>query len=411
MEVMKRLRFIVPLLVAAFVFSGCNIIKVNPKRDGAQVVATVYGEDITKKQVYDVGAQLYAQKQIQYKWTGTIDSWNIETIKADKEQVLEEMIDSKVLLHVAKEKGFYTFTTAEQKPIDDAVASYKSLNYDNILANYTEQVKEDPTIDPVKAADADIEAYRQRQADSIAYDKLQKSITDPVLPKDADVLAEYNSELSSERTSYVTNPTQAVTDENGTTQCALIFPADGYFRVRQILIPLPQDIQDQLSTYRSTQTTSDSASADALRTAELLKIKATADRALADAKAANGDLAKLDQLIKTYGNNDPGMDSKPEGYLLVAGTSAYVQEFTDAALALKDIGVPSELAATDFGYHIIWITQKITKGTTVPYEQAKEKLTQIVTATQKDTAWQNAGQGWLSDASSQIQRHIDRLNN
>jgi hypothetical protein len=413
MKVMKSLRFIAPLLAAAFVFSGCNIIKVNPERDGAQVVATVYGEDITKKEVYDLGA-MYG-----YNWTGKIDSWNVQTVQQQKEQMLESVIQQKVMQHVAKDKGFYNFSDDEQKQIDDYVMTITQDTYDAALAKYQEEAKNDPSINPEEKANADVDAYlstygytrdklKQEEADSIAQDKLEKSITDTITPTDDDIKKEYDSELAKEQTDYVTDPTQAVSDDNGSGTVALAFPADGYIRVRHILIPLPDDIQSQIATDRSD---GNAAEADKLRDDELAKIKATADDALVKAKAAGGDLAKLDQLIVDTGNNDPGMDSKPEGYLVVSGTDYYATEFTDAALKLTDVGVPSELVASDFGYHIIWITQKIAKGTTVPLDQVKDKLSDIVKATQQDTAWSNAITGWMSDASGQIQRFTGRLNN
>jgi hypothetical protein len=410
---MKSFRIIAPLLAAAFVFSGCNVIKVNPDRDGAQVVAVVYGENITKKQVYDLGAQEG------YTWTGKIDSWNVSTVQSQKEQTLEGLISDKIILYQAKQKGFYTFTDDEKKQIDDYVTNATKSIYDASLAKYQEQAKTDPSINAEEKANADVDAYlasngtsrdklKQSKSDSIAYQKLYKSITDSVKPADSDIQTEYNKELTAETASYVTDPTQAVTDDNGTSAAALIFPVDGYIRVRQILIPLSDDVKNQISTFR---TNNDDTSANNLRATELAKIKDQADKALTDAKAAGGDLTKLDALIKTYGDKDPGMDSMPQGYLVVNGTKAYLQEFTDAALKLTDVGVPSELVTTDDGYHIIWITQKITKATTVPLDQAKAKLTTIVTATQQDTAWSNQVTSWTSDASSQVQRFTGRLNN
>ena len=405
---MKKLRYITLLAAAAFVFSGCNIIKVNPDRDGAQIVAVVYGENITKKEVYDAA---------QITWGQKVEAWNVANVQTQKEQALERLILNKVYLHVAKDKGMYNFTDDENKQIDDFVTSYIKATYDAALAKYQNEAKTDPSIKPEERANADVDAQlasegtsreklKQYESDYIAYQKLNKSIIDPITPADSDVKSEYDAELKAEQTAYDADPLQAVTDDNGSSKAVVYYPQDGFFRVKQILIPLPQDIQSQLSSDRSNGNSTD---AETLRTSELAKIKATADEALTKAKAANGDLAKLDQLIKDYGDNDPGMDSKPEGYLVYKGTTYYEQSFTDAALALTDIGVPSELVATDYGFHIIWISQKIAKGI-VPYDQVKVKLTEIVKAAQQDTAWQNAATGWMSDASSQIQRFTGRLN-
>lgn len=405
---MKKLRYLAILLAAAFAFSGCNIIKVNPERDGAQVVAEVNGEKITKKQVYDA---------INLTWDKKIDSWDVTTVQNEKEQAMENMIAQKVILLKAKDQGMYNFTADEQKTIADNVASYTKTTYDAALKKYQDAAKTDSSIKPEDKANADVDAYlkslgttrdelKKQEEDSMAFDKLKKTVTDPVTPKDTDVQTEYNTETTSQKTTYDATPTQAVTDDNnGTT--IVYYPNDGFIRVRQILIPLPDDIQTQISTDRKN---GDTTGADKLRTDELKKIEAAANDYLTKAKAANGDLTKLDQLIKDSGDKDPGMDSKPEGYLVVKDTTAYVQDFTNAALALTTVGQPSELVASDFGYHIIWISQKPVKGN-VPFDQVKDKLTASVKSTQQDTAWSNAVTSYMDEYKAKISRYTSRLNN
>jgi hypothetical protein len=378
MKHMKKLRLPALLLAAALLLlPGCNIIKVNPERDGAQIVATVDSENITKKDVYDAAGYTVGQK---------IDSWNLDSFKSAKEQMLQTLIAQKVILLKAKEQGMYNFTADEQKTIDDYVSA-NSANLD----------------DKTKAL------LLKSEQDSIAYDKIKKATTDTVKPTDKEVQDAYNSDVTSQQTSYDADPKQAVTDDNQGTTPVVYYP-DGVIRVRQILIPLPTDIQSQISTDRNTNTADSIKAADTLRDAELAKIKAKADDALTQAKAANGDLAKLDKLIVDLGNGDPGMASKPEGYLVCKDTTTYVTEFTTAAMALTDIGKPSDLVATDYGYHIIWITLKPAKGA-LPFDQVKDKMTANVTTTKQETAWENAVTDWMTAYKDKIHTYLGRLNN
>lgn len=377
---MKKLRIPALLLaLALMLLPGCNIIKVNPDRDGAQVVAVVNGENITKLDVYNA----LNNAGYSYKIGQKVNSWDLENYNQTKGSMLETMIEQKIVLMEAKDKGMYTFSADEQKTIDDFVTS-NSTNLN----------------DTQKAA------LRKSEEDSVAYDKIKKTITDTVKPTDKDVQDAYNSDVTSQKTSYDATPAQAVTDDNNGSPVVYI-PTDGFIRVRQILIPLPDSIQTQISSDRSN---GDDTAANKLRDDELAKIKAKADEALSKAQAAGGDLTKLDQIIKDYGDNDPGMDSKPEGYLVVSGTTAYVKEFTDAALKLTDIGKPSDLVATDFGYHIIWIASKPAKGT-IALDQVKEKVLAAVTASQQNTAWSNQINTWMTDNNSKIQMFTGRLNN
>jgi hypothetical protein len=408
MNDMKCMRIIAPLLAVAFALSGCNLIKINPERDGAQVVATVYGEKITKKEVYDFAGITWEQK---------VEPWEQENIKAQKEQALEYLIEQKVLLHVAKEKGFFDFTEEEQKEIDQYVTDITQSIYEDALEKYKEEAKTDPLINPEEKANADVDEYlegfgytreslKQEKAESIAMQKLQDSVMDPVSPSDADVRSKYDSMLKEQQEEYDADPTQVIPDENNNGVTILYYPTDGFVRVRHILIQLPDDIQSQIRDMRSNNLNEE---ADRLRDDELKKIADKANEALAKAKEAGGDLDKLDALIVEYGE-DPGMDYMTEGYLVYKDSKDYVQEFTDAAMALTEIGKPSELAATDYGYHILWLTKKHAKGA-VPFDEVKDTIAETVKETQQSTAWANAVRNWMSEAESRIKRDTRRLHN
>ena len=74
--------------------------------------------------------------------------------------------------------------------------------------------------------------------------------------------------------------------------------------------------------------------------------KAEAEEALNKAIAGED----FDSLIDQY-NDDPGMSTNPDGYIFTTGEM--VQEFEDAAFALAENTISTELVETSYGYHII----------------------------------------------------------
>lgn len=74
--------------------------------------------------------------------------------------------------------------------------------------------------------------------------------------------------------------------------------------------------------------------------------KAEAQEALNKALAGED----FDSLIEQY-NDDPGMITNPDGYIFTTGEM--VQEFEDAAFALAENTINTELVETSYGYHII----------------------------------------------------------
>ena len=99
-----------------------------------------------------------------------------------------------------------------------------------------------------------------------------------------------------------------------------------------------------------------------LSEAEQKKAKAKAEKVLKEVKAG-GDFAEL---AKKY-SQDPGSASQG-GSLGAFGKGMMVKEFEDAAFGMEP-GEVSDLVKTDFGYHIIKVTDRIKETTS--FEEAK----------------------------------------
>lgn len=102
-----------------------------------------------------------------------------------------------------------------------------------------------------------------------------------------------------------------------------------------------------------------------LSEAEQKKAKAKAEKVLKEVKAG-GDFAEL---AKKY-SDDPGSAAQG-GALGAFGKGMMVQEFEDAAFGMEP-GEISDLVKTDFGYHIIKVTDRIKETTS--FEEAKEGI-------------------------------------
>lgn len=99
-----------------------------------------------------------------------------------------------------------------------------------------------------------------------------------------------------------------------------------------------------------------------LSEAEQKKAKAKAEKVLKEVKAG-GDFAEL---AKKY-SQDPGSAANG-GALGAFGKGMMVQEFEEAAFGMEP-GEVSDLVKTDFGYHIIKVTDRIKETTS--FEEAK----------------------------------------
>ncbi len=396
---MKKLRYLALLLVAAFAFSGCKVITINPDRDGAQVVAEVNGEKITKKQVYDAAG---------LTWDVKADGYTAANRNTMKSQALDSLIQDIVIKAKVKELGYDKLNADEEKEIADSLKTYRDNYYESILSSYQEKAKTDPSIKPEEKAEADIKDYEQQLKDNKALQKAKDAVGKDLAATADEVQKMYSDILSTEKSAFDSDPSYISVYEMYYGYPIVYYPQDGYVRVKQILIKIPDDAQKEISTMREGNLTEE---ANKKRDEELKKIEAKAGEVLTKVKAAGGDLTKLNALI-TENNEDPGMTAESAGYLVYKDSKDYVQEFTNAAMALKDIGKPSELVATDYGYHILWLSEKITKGE-VPLEKVKDKVTELATTSKQNEAWTTAVTEWVDalKKDKKIQTYTGRLNN
>lgn len=140
-------------------------------------------------------------------------------------------------------------------------------------------------------------------------------------------------------------------------------------------------------------------------------LQAQIDALMPAAEAAQERLLageNIDDLIAEMGD-DPGMDNSPGkryGYLVESRTTAYVQEFTDAALGLFDVGAVSEPTVSYMGIHVLQSIDTYEAGE-VPFEQIKESIKTAMLPDAQQAKYQEMTELWLSEAD--VTYYYDRL--
>lgn len=101
----KAVALAVAVLMAAGIFSGCTLVKVDAEADGNRVVAVVNGEKILKKDWYSV-------YYMYYMYYGS--SASEETLEQLKTIALDSLIYQTLWEQKAKEAGYFEFTDEQR---------------------------------------------------------------------------------------------------------------------------------------------------------------------------------------------------------------------------------------------------------------------------------------------------------
>ena len=122
---------------------------------------------------------------------------------------------------------------------------------------------------------------------------------------------------------------------------------------------------------------------------------------------ATAEGADFDALI-SEDNDDPGVATSPDGYFIsTSAASNYVAEFSDAAMALENVGDLSGIVETDYGYHIIQYAADYTSESETMQEQCDALKADLLSSAQ-DAALQAAYEEW--ESAAKVNLYLDRLN-
>ena len=475
----KGIALIAMLLAAALMLSGCNLIGYDAELDGAQAVAKVGDTEITKAEWADYRDYLveYEQQYMQqyYGFTLPVDEASMASYG---ELALEQLIESVVVEDKMEELGYLELTEEENAEVEEYATSmtdlYKMLiryqNYpdletveeeqERLAAEAAEATPSEPQEAVATITDAMLDEMLTNDLNTIGYthdyfvrtqtmskqsEKLKAYTYEGVTVTDAQVKDEFDSRVASQKESYDANPASyAYAEQNGSD---LYYMPAGYRGVKNLLIQLSDEKQDEIKQLNSDLTTAknllssgndDLEELKAQDTAEFdeealaayneqiaaleeqvasaqttidetqAKIDETTEAAFAEilplaqevlAKAQAGE--DFDALIETYGE-DAGMNAEPNksrGYLVCDGLSIYEQSFQDAAMALENVGdVSAELVKTSYGYHILQYASELAGGEVEYTEEIKTAIYDEMLKEAQDAAYEAAVTQWVSEA-------------
>ncbi len=475
----KGIALIAMLLAAALMLSGCNLIGYDAELDGAQAVAKVGDTEITKAEWTEYRDYLieYEQQYMQqyYGFTMPVDEASMASYG---ELALEQLIESVVIEDKMEELGYLELTEEETAEVEEYATSMTDLykmfiryqNYpdletveeeqERLAAEAAEATPSEPQETVATITDAMLDEMLTNDLNTIGYthdyfvrtetmnkqsEKIKAYTYEGVAVTDEQVKAEFDSKVASQKETYDANPASYAAAEQYGNE--LYYMPAGYRGVKNLLIQLTDEKQDEISALKSELTTAqnlltsgssdleelkaqDTAEFDEAMLAEYneqiaaleeqvasaqatvdetqAKIDETTEAAFAEilptaqevlAKAQAGE--DFDALIETYGE-DTGMTTEPNktrGYLVCDGLSIYEQSFQDAAMALANVGdVSAELVKTSYGYHILQYASEIAGGEVEFTEEIKSAIYDDMLSEAQDAAYEAAVTQWVSEA-------------
>jgi phage antirepressor YoqD-like protein len=348
------------LLLSALLLGGCATALIGPGKTAdttsASATASVDASTVLVAEVNGVGIYKDAYDNLMYQKYMNGEDFSTEEASALRSQeALDKLINTEVRKQKMAELGYTALTDAE---IAEAEADMKKYLLEYIEYSYMEDViatlEKGYTKEELEAAKVDyIDTLLENSGvaksdflkvftDRVANEKAVEATQGEIAPTDAEVQAKYDEYVAEDKTAIQDDPLSYIGSMNGGV--TVYYAPSGVRRVRQVLIIMDDETIGAISLLRSNAYDE---AADTLLEGGLADIEEKAGEVLG--KLQSGELT-FDQAIEQY-NDDTGMPD--EGYPVMHNTSAYMTEFTEAAMGLTAVGSFTELVATDYGYHII----------------------------------------------------------
>ena len=441
---MRKKSLLALLLALSLLLSGCALVTVDEVKDAARVIIDVNGETVNKATVVNAVNNTLAQYQYYnqlYAQFGMSAVYSTDTATVTQE-VIDNYVNSLVAQQKARELGMYEFTDEEkahaQEHAQEDYDSYVQQVIDAYFPN--SELEEDALKEAAVQYMADhglttMEDFVKSAEDEVALEKLESATTAGVEVTDDEVAAELQQRSDSAKEAYDADPNAYGTAVNGGS--TVYYAPAGYRMVKHILIGFSDeentaitDAETALTAAQTALTDAQSAveaaaedadldalnaavaeaqaavdeaqtKADETRAAALANAKVKADEIYALATAEGAD---FDALI-AENSTDKGMPES--GYAVREGFTAFVEPFTNAAMALANVGDVSEPVESTYGYHIIKYVSDVAEGT-VDTEAIRESIHSNLLTTRQNEVLTAAMAEWVSAAD--VKTYADRLN-
>jgi len=442
--IMQKKSLLALLLVLSLLLSGCALVTVDEAKDMARTIIDVNGETINKQTFINAVNNTISQNSYYnqlYAQLGMSAQYSTDTATVMQE-VADQYVNSLAAMQKARELGMYEFTDEEKAHVQEhAKEDYDSYVQQVISANFSDSELEGDALREAAEAYikenglATLEDFTKSAEDEVAMEKLQDYVVADVEVTDDEVTASLTERAESAKAQYESNPeAYGVNVNNGST---VYYAPAGYRMVKQILIGFSDEEKAAISDAETALTDAQAALADAqaavdgaaedadkdalsaavaqaqaavdeaqaktdeARAAALAAAKTKADEVYALATAEGAD---FDALIQEY-NEDTGMPEN--GYAVREGYSAFVESFTNAAMALEKVGDVSAPTESTYGYHIIRYAADVAEGT-VDTEAVRETIKSGLLTTKQNEKISAAMAEWVGAAA--VKTYLDRAN-
>lgn len=431
---MKKWGALLLVLAMAVTLTACK--PKDPEQDAKTVVATVNGTNILKgdaQKTYDFMIHQYVSYYQQY-YGSTVDPADKELVTQVKTSTLNALAEQLALEQKLQSLGA-GLTEEELAQLEsDSVAEYNNAVQSFLEANsLTEEEAK---------AEADAQGFT---LDFVRFEHRNEKIEEKiraiaaVTVTDEEVKTRYDELVAQAQSAYESTPGQFGSDVTGGK--TIYVRPEGYRYIQNLVIGIPEETMAQITEKSNelnavwyyqymtqnqldTQTDLDAetkktyedllASYDedykrlegeieTLKQQGLSQIREKAEEVLALSKAEGAD---FDAIMKEHNTDTATGDLLTRGYPVSAGSTNYVESFTQGAMALAKIGDVSGLVESTYGYHILKYTGDVEPGV-VPLEDVKDVVSQDVLTTKQSEAVTALRSEWIGEAK--IKTYISRF--
>jgi len=426
-------RVILALMLAlTLILSGCALIEKDAAVDAETEIIRL-GDQVVKKG--ELKPELDNMLNL-YKMIYGIDPSDESVVSEIRSEMVEQHKAEMAAKAKAAELGLDQLTEEEEAKLkEDAEKDYQS-QVDSKAASYTDEGLTDEdrqarAKEELTAAGTTVESLLSTAREKLINDKIRAYTIQDVKITDEDIQEKYNELVEENKTSYEASASDYCSAmNNGDT---LYFAPEGVRLVKQILIQYDTEKQTAISDANAKVT----AAQAILDSSEDEHTQEEKDQAQKDLEAAQAEVAALteeayasidaeaDEVLEKLAagedwaalsaehNDDPGMmegrKTAETGYAVCEGMTSFDPAFTEAAMALKEIGETSgKIRGTSNGYYIIRYVGDVVPGE-IGLDAVKDSISADLQSEAEEAAYQEKIQEWLDAVKDQFKVDLNAL--
>ena len=426
-------RVILALMLAlTLILSGCALIEKDAAVDAETEIIRL-GDQVVKKG--ELKPELDNMLNL-YKMIYGIDPSDESVVSEIRSEMVEQHKAEMAAKAKAAELGLDQLTEEEEAKLkEDAEKDYQS-QVDSKAASYTDEGLTDEdrqarAKEELTAAGTTVESLLSTAREKLINDKIRAYTIQDVKITDEDIQEKYNELVEENKSSYEASASDYCSAmNNGDT---LYFAPEGVRLVKQILIQYDTEKQTAISDANAKVT----AAQAILDSSEDEHTQEEKDQAQKDLEAAQAEVAALteeayasidaeaDEVLEKLAagedwaalsaehNDDPGMmegrKTAETGYAVCEGMTSFDPAFTEAAMALKEIGETSgKIRGTSNGYYIIRYVGDVVPGE-IGLDAVKDSISADLQSEAEEAAYQEKIQEWLDAVKDQFKVDLNAL--